>query len=197
MVEVLLIYSSATFTTFHFRGLWNLFKYLPKLLNVVHLLHISQHCLKCHTCNTCLHHVCSALLLLVMPKLCPFWPFLTPVYIQYIYHSFLSLLLITTTYFWSRSAMYNYYLYLHHLTYVLYSCRLMFNACNHTLTQTWHCLQVTLACFATYTLSGGVLDANKAFVSLSLFNILRFPITLLPMMISYLVTVSVCWWWEI
>ena len=50
--------------------------------------------------------------------------------------------------------------------------------------------QVTLATFATYVLTGGILDAEKAFVSLSLFNILRFPITLLPMMISYLVTVS-------
>ncbi len=47
-----------------------------------------------------------------------------------------------------------------------------------------------LATFVTYTLSGGVLDATKAFTSLSLFNILRFPITLLPMMVTYLVTVS-------
>nr|AJG01605.1 ATP-binding cassette sub-family C member 1 [Dreissena polymorpha] len=48
---------------------------------------------------------------------------------------------------------------------------------------------VTLATFATYILidSNNQLDAQKAFVSLSLFNILRFPINLLPMVISYVV----------
>ena len=51
-------------------------------------------------------------------------------------------------------------------------------------------LQVILATFTCYVLTGGVLDAERAFVSLSLFNILRFPINMLPMMISYLVTVS-------
>ena len=58
---------------------------------------------------------------------------------------------------------------------------------------TWTCAPflVTLVCFLTYTLTGGVLDANKAFVSLSLLNILRFPINLLPMIITYAVTVSI------
>ena len=51
-------------------------------------------------------------------------------------------------------------------------------------------LQVTLATYATWVLTGHPLDADTAFVSLSLFNILRFPINLLPMMVSYLVTVS-------
>ncbi|XP_071151886.1 multidrug resistance-associated protein 1-like, partial [Mytilus edulis] len=48
---------------------------------------------------------------------------------------------------------------------------------------------VTLASFATYVLISdeNYLDAQKAFVSLSLFNILRFPINLLPMMISYVI----------
>ncbi|XP_053408516.1 multidrug resistance-associated protein 1-like isoform X2 [Mercenaria mercenaria] len=48
---------------------------------------------------------------------------------------------------------------------------------------------VTLATFATYILidNTNYLDAQKAFVSLSLFNILRFPINLLPMIISYVV----------
>ncbi|GFR29928.1 multidrug resistance-associated protein 1 [Trichonephila clavata] len=46
---------------------------------------------------------------------------------------------------------------------------------------------VSLASFATYVLidSANVLDANKAFVSLSLFNILRVPTALLPMIITY------------
>jgi len=49
--------------------------------------------------------------------------------------------------------------------------------------------KVTLATFAVYVLTGGVLDANKAFTSLTLLNILRFPMSVLPMMISYTVTV--------
>ncbi|CAL1297889.1 unnamed protein product [Larinioides sclopetarius] len=46
---------------------------------------------------------------------------------------------------------------------------------------------VSLASFATYVLidSSNVLDANKAFVSLSLFNILRVPTALLPMIITF------------
>ena len=52
-------------------------------------------------------------------------------------------------------------------------------------------VKVTLATFAVYVLTGGVLDANKAFTSLSLLNILRFPMSVLPMMISYSVTVCV------
>lgn len=60
-------------------------------------------------------------------------------------------------------------------------------------TLTWSCAPflVTLATFATYVLLGGVLDSEKAFTSLSLFNILRFPITLLPMVISYVIAASV------
>ena len=52
--------------------------------------------------------------------------------------------------------------------------------------------QVTLATFATYVLASEshYLDAQKAFVSLSLFNILRFPINLLPMIISYVAQVK-------
>jgi ATP-binding cassette subfamily C (CFTR/MRP) protein 1 len=46
--------------------------------------------------------------------------------------------------------------------------------------------------FGTYVLvdESNVLDASKAFVSVSLFNILRFPLSMLPMMISNLVQVS-------
>lgn len=46
--------------------------------------------------------------------------------------------------------------------------------------------------FATYVLSDekNVLDSKKAFVSLSYFNILRFPLSMLPMMISQMVQVG-------
>ncbi|XP_041372528.1 multidrug resistance-associated protein 1-like [Gigantopelta aegis] len=59
----------------------------------------------------------------------------------------------------------------------------------------WTCspFLVTLATFTTYVLTSetGFLDAQKAFVALSLFNILRFPITLLPMIVSNVVQASV------
>ena len=52
--------------------------------------------------------------------------------------------------------------------------------------------QVSLTTFAVYVLSSeeNVLDAEKAFVSLSLFNILRFPLSMLPQLIASLVQVS-------
>ncbi|KAK3107159.1 hypothetical protein FSP39_008334 [Pinctada imbricata] len=54
-------------------------------------------------------------------------------------------------------------------------------------------MKVTLVTFITYVLTSetGYLDAQKAFVSLSLLNILRFPINILPMMISYLIQANV------
>ncbi|XP_059143338.1 multidrug resistance-associated protein 1-like [Physella acuta] len=59
----------------------------------------------------------------------------------------------------------------------------------------WTCapFMVTLATFATYVQvsDSHYLDANKAFVALSLFNILRFPINLLPMMVSFIVQAMV------
>ncbi|XP_050416423.2 multidrug resistance-associated protein 1 [Patella vulgata] len=62
-------------------------------------------------------------------------------------------------------------------------------------TFTWTCAPflVTLATFATYVLSSteNYLDAQKAFVALSLFNILRFPMTLLPMLLSFIVQANV------
>ena len=51
-------------------------------------------------------------------------------------------------------------------------------------------LQVTLVTFVTYVTTGSVLDAGTAFSALSLLNILRFPIIMLPMMVSFLVMVS-------
>ncbi|KAK7486144.1 hypothetical protein BaRGS_00022610, partial [Batillaria attramentaria] len=59
----------------------------------------------------------------------------------------------------------------------------------------WTCAPylVTLATFATYVLSDpdARLDANKAFVTLSLFNILQFPIAFVPEAISFTAQASV------
>ena len=54
---------------------------------------------------------------------------------------------------------------------------------NHSLLL--YCLQVSLATFATYALVNlnnpdERLTADKAFVALSLFNVLRFPLSMLP-----------------
>ena len=59
-----------------------------------------------------------------------------------------------------------------------------------------HVLQVALATFTTYVLvnlnnPNERLTAEKAFVALSLFNILRFPLTMLPFVISNIVEASV------
>ncbi|XP_019521622.1 PREDICTED: multidrug resistance-associated protein 1 [Hipposideros armiger] len=55
------------------------------------------------------------------------------------------------------------------------------------------CLQVALSTFAVYVTvdKNNILDAQKAFVSLALFNILRFPLNILPMVISSIVQASV------
>ncbi|XP_053413290.1 multidrug resistance-associated protein 1 isoform X3 [Nycticebus coucang] len=62
-------------------------------------------------------------------------------------------------------------------------------------TFTWVCTPflVTLSTFAVYVTvdKNNVLDAKKAFVSLALFNILRFPLNILPMVISSIVQASV------
>ncbi|KAL8573180.1 hypothetical protein ACOMHN_036165 [Nucella lapillus] len=66
------------------------------------------------------------------------------------------------------------------------------NACSSF---TWSCAPflVSLTTFAVYTLSDSdnVLDAKKAFVSLSLFNIMRFPMSMLPNVITNIVQASV------
>nr|CAB3219629.1 multidrug resistance-associated protein 1-like [Phallusia mammillata] len=60
---------------------------------------------------------------------------------------------------------------------------------------TWVCapFMVSLISFAVYVISDphNVLDAQKAFVSISLFNILRFPLMMLPVMVSALVQSNV------
>ncbi|XP_072225794.1 multidrug resistance-associated protein 1 isoform X2 [Leuresthes tenuis] len=62
-------------------------------------------------------------------------------------------------------------------------------------TFTWVCAPflVALSTFTVYVLidERNVLDAQKAFVSLALFNILRFPLNMLPMVISSMVQASV------
>ncbi|KAK0179174.1 hypothetical protein PV327_007989 [Microctonus hyperodae] len=59
----------------------------------------------------------------------------------------------------------------------------------------WSCAPflVSLVTFATYVYvdDSHVLDSKKAFVSLSLFNILRFPLSMLPMMIGSIVQAAV------
>lgn len=52
--------------------------------------------------------------------------------------------------------------------------------------------QVALTTFAVYVKvdENNILDAEKAFVSLSLFNILRFPLNMLPQVISSIVQVK-------
>ena len=57
-------------------------------------------------------------------------------------------------------------------------------------------MQVALATFTTYSLAylhnpDEQLTADKAFVALSLFNILQFPLTMLPELISMIVQASV------
>uniref|UniRef100_A0A8C0BYX7 Multidrug resistance-associated protein 1 n=1 Tax=Buteo japonicus TaxID=224669 RepID=A0A8C0BYX7_9AVES len=60
-------------------------------------------------------------------------------------------------------------------------------------TFTWVCAPflVALSTFAVYVTidKNNILDAQKAFVSLALFNILRFPLNMLPMVISSIVEV--------
>uniref|UniRef100_A0A8C9HUR6 Multidrug resistance-associated protein 1 n=2 Tax=Piliocolobus tephrosceles TaxID=591936 RepID=A0A8C9HUR6_9PRIM len=62
-------------------------------------------------------------------------------------------------------------------------------------TFTWVCTPflVALCTFAVYVTidKNNILDAQKAFVSLALFNILRFPLNILPMVISSIVQASV------
>ncbi|XP_023396695.1 multidrug resistance-associated protein 1 isoform X4 [Loxodonta africana] len=62
-------------------------------------------------------------------------------------------------------------------------------------TFTWVCTPflVALSTFAVYVTidKDNILDAQKAFVSLALFNILRFPLNILPMVISSIVQASV------
>uniref|UniRef100_A0A803Y4N4 Multidrug resistance-associated protein 1 n=1 Tax=Meleagris gallopavo TaxID=9103 RepID=A0A803Y4N4_MELGA len=61
-------------------------------------------------------------------------------------------------------------------------------------TFTWVCAPflVALSTFAVYVKmdENNILDAQKAFVSLALFNILRFPLNILPMVISSIASVS-------
>lgn len=46
-------------------------------------------------------------------------------------------------------------------------------------------VMVSLATFALYVLTGHELTADKAFVALSLFNLMQFPVSMLPFVIRY------------
>ena len=65
---------------------------------------------------------------------------------------------------------------------------------NAVFSFAWTCAPflVSLVTFAVYVLSSdeNVLDAEKAFVSLSLFNILRFPLSMLPTVIATMAQVN-------
>ena len=50
--------------------------------------------------------------------------------------------------------------------------------------------QVAVTTFAIYILTGHQLTASKAFVALSLFNVLRFPLVLLPDVVVALIQAS-------
>jgi len=67
-----------------------------------------------------------------------------------------------------------------------------YNMCSSFI---WVCapLIVSVVSFGTFVLidKNNVLDANTAFVSLSLFNVLRFPLTVLPGVISALINANV------
>ena len=52
--------------------------------------------------------------------------------------------------------------------------------------------QVSIATFTVYVLTGNELTATKAFVAISLFNILRFPLLILPRVIVNFVQVTYC-----
>ena len=50
---------------------------------------------------------------------------------------------------------------------------------------------VSFATFITYTVSGGTLDASKAFVAMSLFNLMQNPLLWLPTVIGEIVEAQV------
>ncbi|KAI6652539.1 Multidrug resistance-associated protein 1 [Oopsacas minuta] len=64
---------------------------------------------------------------------------------------------------------------------------------NAGVTFTWWMapLLVALASFATYVLAGNPLTPQTAFVALALFNIIRFPLIMIPFLIAFLVECSV------
>ena len=69
--------------------------------------------------------------------------------------------------------------------------RVLSTRCHCLLTGTCFTHQVSLTTFSVYVLSSpdNVLDAEKAFVSLALFNIMRFPLNMVPMLMASLVQV--------
>ena len=75
---------------------------------------------------------------------------------------------------------------------ITFSLLLIFNDTDRLICLLTY-FQVALASFSCYVVvdEKNVLNASKAFVSLSLFNILRFPLTMLPHLISFLIMVNI------
>jgi len=57
---------------------------------------------------------------------------------------------------------------------------------------TFHFFQVAATSFAIFVFTGNVLTASKAFVALSLFNVMRFPLVMLPDVIVTCIQVGTC-----
>ena len=53
-------------------------------------------------------------------------------------------------------------------------------------------LQVAITTFAIYIFTGNQLTASKAFVALSLFNVMRFPLVIFPDVVVACIQVSGC-----
>lgn len=53
-----------------------------------------------------------------------------------------------------------------------------------------HFTQVSVATFAVYVMTGNELTATKAFVAIALFNVLRFPISVMPRVVLNFVQVN-------
>ena len=62
--------------------------------------------------------------------------------------------------------------------------------CDNSSLFMYNLLQVSLATFGSYVLAGNELTAGKAFVAISLFNILSYPMTTLPQIVTLIVQVS-------
>lgn len=54
----------------------------------------------------------------------------------------------------------------------------LLNRCVHLFF--FYFLQVAVTTFAIYVITGNLLTASKAFVALALFNVMRFPLVMLP-----------------
>lgn len=75
---------------------------------------------------------------------------------------------------------------------VLMSCSLTFLIFIEMLCVNIFFFQVAATSFAIFVFTGNVLTASKAFVALSLFNVMRFPLVMLPDVIVTCIQVGTC-----